>query len=441
MAPSSATGMITGTGTRVIVVCNEQPGVRMAGPAIRAVNLAHQLANSGLAVTLAAPEPPHEDLGIPIVSFGSPNPQRFRQLARECDVIITQPQRVDVAAGLHRGGATVIYDCYVPSFVEYPMAMATEPLSARARAKLIERNQLEYATAIECGDAFVVASSRQRDYVIGALGQAGRLMATQATPEVAVVPFGLSPQPPRRTDSPAIKGRLVPSDAVVALWTGGLWNWFDPATVLAGLATARVEDPRLRLVFMASGHPSAGFQGRMAAEALFQTSAARQLVADGAVVFADEWIPYDSRGEFLLDADIGVCAFYDSLETHMSFRTRFLDHLWAGLPTITTAGGVLSDALCDAGAAVCVPPGDVSGWAQAFAALSRDGERRAEMGAAARELGTQFAWPLAAAPLVELVTAQVAATGAGGSRPRHRPGVGQVTKYLAVAVENRVRRG
>ena len=46
------------SGRRVLVVANEQVGARMAGPAIRALNLARQLADRGASVTLAMPIEP-----------------------------------------------------------------------------------------------------------------------------------------------------------------------------------------------------------------------------------------------------------------------------------------------------------------------------------------------------------------------------------------------
>ena len=46
------------TGARVVVVSSEQPGARMAGPAIRALNLAEQLVAAGAVVMVAVPEEP-----------------------------------------------------------------------------------------------------------------------------------------------------------------------------------------------------------------------------------------------------------------------------------------------------------------------------------------------------------------------------------------------
>lgn len=424
----------------VIVVSNEQPGSRMAGPAVRACAWAQQLAASGLSVTLAVPYRPDVELGIPVVEYGKPAARSFRRLADECDVVVTQPQRVDVAAGLHRGNARVLYDLYVPSYVEYPASMlAAGPADRRVRM-LIQRNQREYAAAIDAGDGFLVASERQKDFLWGALGQAGRLQSPPSAhdvgnPEVVVAPFGLPAHCPPEPREHVIKGRLVADDAFVALWTGGVWNWFDPATVIEGVRLARERNPTISLVFLAAGHPSAAFTGQSVASGVLTARRFRDLAATGAVAVADRWVPHDQRWDFLRDADVGVCGHFDSPETRMSFRTRFLDHLWAGLPTVTTEGGVLSDVICEAGAGVGVPAGDPAAWADALVTLAGDAADLATMSAAARDLAADYAWPQVARPVVGLVERLVA--GDGG--PRRRPGGADVLRYLAVALENRLR--
>lgn len=428
------------SGVDVVVVSSEQPGRLMAGPAIRATHLARELRGAGAGVTLACAAEPGVDLGVPVRVVGKPDAATFRDLARRCDVLLTQPQRVDVAAGLHRGRARIVYDLYVPYFVEYPASVLAARGPDRTARKLIERNHREVSQAVICGDGFLVASRRQKDFLWGALGQAARLQRppsahTEADPRVAVVPFGLPDDPAPRERPGPLRGRSVPDDAVIALWAGGVWNWFDPLTVVEAVAAARSVDPRIRLVFLGSGHPSTDFTGQDAAAAALSSDRVRELVDQGAIVFADEWVPYAERGAYLADADIGVCAFYESPETEMSFRTRLLDHLWAGLPTLTTRGGILSEQMTEAGAARSLPAGDVAAWRETLLELAGDPVERDRMAAAAADLAPHYRWSRVARPLVDLV--EHLASGGGG--PRARPGPAAVAAYLAVAVENRLR--
>jgi hypothetical protein len=60
-------------------------------------------------------------------------------------------------------------------------------------------------------------------------------------------------------------------------------------------------------------------------------------------VFFGDWAPYQSRGSYLAEADLGVICHPTHIETHFSFRTRLLDYIWAGLPVIMTEGDELSE--------------------------------------------------------------------------------------------------
>ncbi len=425
-------------GTRVVVVSTEQPGTRMAGPAIRAVHLARALQDAGANVRLAVPAEPDAYLGVPTTAFGAFSADAFRRLAHGTDVVLTQPLRVDVARGLHGCGARVVYDLYVPSFVEYPAAHGGEERSAAARDALIARNQLEYATAVACGDAFICASDRQRDHWLGSLGEAGRIYARDdrpgsgVGPPVAVVPFGLSDDAPAGAVEPVLRDVLVPADSIILLWTGGLWNWFDPATLLRGLRRAADADPRIRLVVMGAGHASDNWSEHRAAADAMALAEELGLLSDGHLVVAGRWVPFEERAAFLAEADIGVCSYYDSDETRLSFRTRYLDHLWAGLPTLSTEGGSLTDQMLAAGAATTVPALDAQAWADALLELAADPGRRAAMSAAASRLAQDFRWSVVSRPLVHLLASL-------DDVPRGRaPGAITTARYLALAARNRL---
>jgi len=121
------------------------------------------------------------------------------------------------------------------------------------------------------------------------------------------------------------------------------------------------------------------------------------------VFFHPDWVPHDERGPMLLDAAIGLCAHPDHLETRFSHRTRMLDHLWAGLPTLTTGGDPLSAQLADAGAARTTPPGDATRLAAALDDLVSDDQRRTSMSRAATDLGQKLRWSNCLGPLVQWV--------------------------------------
>ncbi|MCZ4495504.1 MAG: glycosyltransferase family 1 protein, partial [Thermoleophilia bacterium] len=341
------------------------------------------------------------------------------------DVVVTQPQRVDVAWALHRSGTPVVYDMYVPSFVERIAQLDAEPMAASLKARLLERDRLEYATALRLGNGFICATERQRDHWLGALGALGRLdlgllaRDSAGRSPIGIVPFGLPNEPATPLSEPgsegagAIRGELVPEDSIVLLWTGGIWNWFDPVTLVEGFAEARKVEPRLRLVVLGLQHPEGAWDEQAAGAALRRRADELDLLDDGSLVLVEGWVPYGERHRYLLDADIAVSAHHDSLETRFSFRTRFLDHLWTGLPTLSTEGGDLTDTLAAAGAARTVPDGDAGAWREALVELAADADARAALAAGALELASQYRWGRVVDGLVQqlqLVLAPGAAT-------------------------------
>ena len=62
---------------------------------------------------------------------------------------------------------------------------------------------------------------------------------------LAVVPFGVPDSPPAERDGPAVLKGVLPGverDDAVVLWSGGMWNWVDPLTLVRATAKLR-EDP------------------------------------------------------------------------------------------------------------------------------------------------------------------------------------------------------
>jgi hypothetical protein len=65
-------------------------------------------------------------------------------------------------------------------------------------------------------------------------------------------------------------------------------------------------------------------------------------VLDRCVFFGD-WVPYEEWPNYLVESDIGLSLHFDTLETQLAFRSRLLDYIWAGLPTVVTRGDATSE--------------------------------------------------------------------------------------------------
>jgi glycosyltransferase involved in cell wall biosynthesis len=87
------------------------------------------------------------------------------------------------------------------------------------------------------------------------------------------------------------------------------------------------------------------------------------------------------------------------LESHLAFRSRVLEYIWAGLPIVATEGDVTSDLITRHQLGEVVPHGDVEAVAAALLRLlARPRELLAENFQQAR--GT-LTWDQAAGPLIE----------------------------------------
>ena len=391
----------------VLVVSSEPVGARMAGPAIRAAELARALA-SECDVTLAAPAPSEApDARVRLVEAGMADVEALVATAREHDVVVAQELPPSALGRIAGTPTALVVDLYNPIVVEVLEAVAGRSARAarRTQAALVHRTAALCAAA----DLIVCANERQRDLWIGGLALAGLidLEAYRRDPTlrslIAVVPFGLPSDPPGDAG-----GRLrdafpqIGADDRVLVWGGGLWSWLDPVTPMRAVGLLEhaggVGGRSVHLVLMGAGRPGlqATGQGPAVERALEE---ARRLGLEGRLVHVNSgWVPYEERGAWLAGADLGVSAHHDHLEARYAHRTRILDYLWAGLPVATTAGDALADLVEREGLGRTVAPGDAEAFAAACADLlgAAGGPARERIAAVAPSLR----WDRVAAPLV-----------------------------------------
>jgi glycosyltransferase involved in cell wall biosynthesis len=391
---------------RALVVSNDHVGTSMAGPGIRSYRFATALAED-FDVTLVVPfDTDLADERIAIVQDNPWDPAQMSPLVHRYDVVVSQRLPIPTMRALAGSQTRAIYDLYAPLTLEQ-LALDARETPAAVRAVDARLNNLTQEVALATGDAFLCASEKQRDLFLGALMAGDRL-----TPElyerdpslrslIDVVPFGLDVEPPEA--APALRG-VIPGIGErdrILLWPGGIWNWFDPLVVIRAVAELSRSRDDVRLYFLGVRHPNPGVpEMTMAADAV---ALADELgLRDTHVFFNFGWVPYAERGRYLLDADIGVSAHFDDVETRFSFRTRLLDCLWAALPVVTTRGDTLGDLIVERGAGRGVGFGDVAGWVEAIAGLLDDDASRQAARAAAEALRPSFEWPHVVEPLRRL---------------------------------------
>ena len=121
------------------------------------------------------------------------------------------------------------------------------------------------------------------------------------------------------------------------------------------------------------------------------------------VFFHQEWIPYEERANFLLDADIGVSTHFDHLETRFSFRTRILDYLWTELPIIATEGDSFAELIDRHHLGDVVPYQNETALADSIVRLLSDQEELLRIKRNISVVREQFYWNRVVIPLQQMI--------------------------------------
>ena len=397
----------------IALITNDVVGERMAGPGIRYWEFARVLGQSfpvKLIVPPYVPMDPDPELipppGSSLVVCASS--RQLAEAAKTCDVLVTLGTSLLLYPFLLELNKPLVLDLYSPFMLE--------ELQREAEADLLEQltafeNSLDrLVVQLRMGDFFLCASEKQRDYWLGMLSALERVNPHTYRQDptlrrlIDVVPFGLPAGLPRHT-RPVLKGvykNIGPDDRVI-LWGGGIWNWLDADTLIKAMPLILRKRADVKLFFMGIQRPNKNV-ARMAALDRAITLSQELGLYDQAVFFND-WVAYDERQNYLLEADIGVSLHLNHMETRFSFRTRLLDYLWAGLPTVATRGDVLGETLAAQGLARLVEPGDAGGLARAILDLLDRPGQRFESAAQFRQLAGQYRWEVALRPLIDFCAA------------------------------------
>jgi glycosyltransferase involved in cell wall biosynthesis len=398
--------------TRVLVITGDPLAAAMAGPAIRAWNMAVGLYGAGHEVRLVSttraehPGPP-----FPTFHVGPGDERGIEAHERWAEVVIFQGYATTQFRTIARTNRMLIADAYDPMHLEMLEQGRELPPATWALRVSTARDALN--DQLRRADLILCASERQRLFYLGQLAGLGRLSPTTYAEDpdlhglLAVVPFGLDPQPPVADAGGGMRGVVpgIDADSRVLIWGGGLYSWFDPLTLIRAVATARESVPNIRLFFLGTRHPGVDEMGivRQAVDLAIELG-----VEGREVVFNDTWVPYDRRGAYLAEADAGVSTHHVHVETTFSFRTRILDYLWAGLPMVVTEGDGFAELVEAEQWGLVVPANDLDALADALARVLADTPEVAEWRANVSSARERFAWAMVLQPLLDAV-----------ARPRH----------------------
>jgi glycosyltransferase involved in cell wall biosynthesis len=379
----------------------------MAGPAIRCLEMGKALCDE-FDVTVFSPHacqisPQIKSNQLPGLNLAlGVGRGQLAQLARQSEVVIVQANVLKAYPAIARLAKYLVVDLYDPYLFSIHVQWQGDPHTASSSFRLMHQVLQQHMVR---ADFSICASERQRDYWIGRFCALGRIdpalynFDPSLRKLIDIVPFGLAARHPER-NGPGLRDRIEaihPEDPVL-LWGGGIWDWFDPITIIKAVAALVSTIPNLRLVFMGSKSPNP--QVPLMKMALKARNLSDSLHLTGKhIFFPGEWVDYLDRVNYLLDADIAVSAHFDLPETRYSYRTRMLDYIWARLPMITTGGDSLSDLVEATGCGIVVPYEDTGAWQNAISKMIGDVDFARAARTNVARLCQEFTWSKVIGPL------------------------------------------
>lgn len=222
-------------------------------------------------------------------------------------------------------------------------------------------------------DAFSVCSNYQRLALIGELGTCGRLNQFTAGQElVHVIPPGnafaeLLPC------KPSLRGKSIPEDAFIVLWTGGYNTWTDVDTLYRGLIQAMEQSPDIHFVSTGGAIPGQ-------CETVYPEFVNR--IAHGPHrerFHLLGWVDLDVVHSAWQEANLAVNIDQFSYEGLLGTRTRLLDWMQAKLAIATTPLSELNEMLVSRSLAWGFAIGDANALTSVILHAQHHPEERREM--------------------------------------------------------------
>ena len=396
--------------TSVLIITGDPLGQKLSGPGMRAWHMANALADSHEVTLMTLTDlgdVPHT--GFDVVAVPPGDEKAFAGWEAWADVIIFQGHALDLFDTLRRSKKRLIVDIYDPMHIE--ALEQSKHLPETQWADMVHDATASISRQLSHGDFFLCASDRQRHFYLGQLTTLGRVTPTEYRSDphldrlIQVVPFGLPDDNPKH-DTAVLRGVVdgIGDDDRVLLWSGGLYNWFDPLTLIRAVAELVTTQPNVKLFFQGTKHPHPGVPAMPIVDEA--RSLAKDLgVLDSAVFFNDSWVDYSLRHNYLLEADAGVSTHRSHLETELSFRTRILDYLWAELPMVVTRGDHFADLVEREELGIAVPADDVDSLRDALEKVLFDERFRARAKKNIARVREDYRWDKVLAPLRGYVAA------------------------------------
>ena len=429
---------------KILVLAHDPVGTYMSSQGIRAYYMAQVLANAlpEADVTLAVPNENDQPTleGVRVEHYGRSSSGR---LISQHDIIIStrfSPRHV-----FQFRRKRFVADLFSQYFIE--LMELSKAAHGLQRTVWVNRNRAHVALQLTFADFILCANERQRDTYIGMASALGLIdpevydQDSTLRRYIDVAPHGVRPGEPVHTREvlkdayPAIREK----DTVI-LWNGGTVSWYDPETFLRALHLISQERDDIKAIFLGASYPGLSILGHGERFTSALELSKELGLYERSVFFETGWVPHEDVANYLLESDIGLCTYFDNLETRYSHRTRFLDLFWAELPVICTRGDVLAQMVDEDGLGITVAEGDTAGVADAIRRLVDDRPFYDLCRANLRSIKSSLSWDITFEPLIRYC--REATAPAVPKKRRLLSLLSRDAEYvLALAVDKLVRRG
>ena len=250
------------------------------------------------------------------------------------DVLIFSNWSSYVFASWFKRDIPVVMDYVGPSLMENLMFRRTNP-AILSRLKLRSFNIADY---------MITTTERLRYYLLGSMIRSSRLRKYEVgDPIVQVVPIFPPSNPLCAVDENL--GGSEGGQEFTMLLPGAIVPWYDYDTVLRALSRLKREGKKFKLIIMGEAAPSLSWAG---GQGILRTCDDLGLTEN---IIVTGLVPFNQRGKFYLNADVGIVPNRNTLENDLSARVRVIDCLWGNLPMVTPGGDEYSEIALESGCA------------------------------------------------------------------------------------------
>jgi len=242
--------------------------------------------------------------------------------------------------------------------------------------------------AVRRADHFSTVTKNQKLALIGELAALGRLnQFTFDYPFTDVIENAVNPLfielPGTSGVEAQLRGKKIPSNAFVVLWSGGFNTWTNVNLLYETLAKAMEKNERIHFVSTGGsidGHDEITYTRfhRLLAASPYR----KRFILLG-------WIEAELLPIVYSESDIGINVDAVNYETLFGARNRITNMLAAGLPVVTTLATEISHTIEKNGLGKTVPLDDPATMAQAILELAENPVRTREMARSAREFALE----------------------------------------------------